>query len=61
MIRTIRNLTYTLAGLIAFGFFDGFLGLNLSEDLYVLVGFAMIGCIIWLTVLISKDEFKQLQ
>lgn len=44
-----------LTSCVSVGFLDGALGLDLSDDLYVLVGFAMIAGLIWAWVVVSKN------
>lgn len=45
-----------MTGLMGLGFLDGMLGLGISEDVYVLIGFGMIAVLIWMWVIVSKTE-----
>lgn len=59
MKTKIKVLSSVITGSFLVGFVDGFLGLNLSEDLYILVGLILLVALIWLLKIVYGKEFNQ--
>lgn len=52
-LRVLLTITAVLYGM---AFFDGFLGLGLSDGLYILSGLGQIVCIVWALVIVYKND-----
>jgi hypothetical protein len=53
---TIKQLVYTLAVMFGISFLDGMLSLGISEGAYIFIGLVELIAIIWLVVLIRKNN-----
>lgn len=55
-MQKLKTLYWVLVGCYGVGFIDGFLDLNLSDDLYILIGVVTIGALIWMGFVINKKQ-----
>ena len=52
--KKVRNLTNVLTSMTSISVLDTLMDLSISDNAYTLIGTVMIGCIIWLVIIVNK-------